>query len=182
MSPFDQAFNYLLTKEGYTYTDDPDDNGGPTRYGITKATLERYLKRACTAEEVAFLDLSTAKLIYEEYYWMQINCHKMSKTGIAIALFSSAALYGTTKTAQMTQKALNICGASLKVDGHLGDKSIAVLNIVKQDEFFKAFHGQLIERIEDIVAKNPKQKKFENGWKNRANALFDLRFVNTTIV
>lgn len=42
MADFDQALEVLIHFEGTEFTDDPDDPGGPTRYGITVPFLQEY--------------------------------------------------------------------------------------------------------------------------------------------
>jgi lysozyme family protein len=46
-----RLINDVLAKEG-GYVDHPADKGGPTNFGITQATLSRYLERVVTPDEV----------------------------------------------------------------------------------------------------------------------------------
>lgn len=178
---FDQVFDYLLTEEGLKYTNDPKDKGGPTKFGITKRTLENFLDRKLTDDDVRNLELDTAKKIYKEYYWDQLNCGKLSDIGTAICIFTSSVLYGTYGAASMAQKACYICGKSLKIDGEIGDKSIEAINDIAVEEFLKAFHSLIIVKIEFIVANDPTQERFEQGWKNRAQRLLELKDIKPLI-
>lgn len=44
MSNFDDAFTYTIGNEG-GYSNDPNDSGGPTNFGITIGDLSRFLGR-----------------------------------------------------------------------------------------------------------------------------------------
>src|SRR5881392_650780 len=58
----------VLQREGGRFTDDPRDSGGPTKWGITQATLSRYLGRPASRSEVEELDERTARAIYRFLY------------------------------------------------------------------------------------------------------------------
>lgn len=60
----------ILAREGWPmYTDDPADSGGPTKGGITQATLAAWRGHPVTAEDVQRLTESEARSIYLERYW-----------------------------------------------------------------------------------------------------------------
>ncbi len=45
----------ILEREGDTYTNHPKDRGGPTKYGITRATLSAWRGVSVTAKDVKAL-------------------------------------------------------------------------------------------------------------------------------
>ena len=57
---FQLAFNYLLGDEGHKFTNDPDDSGGPTKFGITKKAYEAYWKCSATDEQIENMTEQTA--------------------------------------------------------------------------------------------------------------------------
>ena len=171
---FEKAFAYLLKDEGMVYTNDPKDSGGPTKYGITQTTFEQYFKRISSLHEIKDMSVETAKQIYFDLYWRPGGCDRISNLGLAACLFNSGVLYGTGTTSILAQNALNKCGAKLKSDGAFGDKSVAAINSVDVTKFLEAFHEQLLGRIETVIANNPKNERFRNGWTNRANRLLEL--------
>ena len=54
----------IIHREGRTYTNRPADKGGPTKFGITLATLSRWRNRPVTADDVRALSESEARAIY----------------------------------------------------------------------------------------------------------------------
>ena len=55
----------------------------------------------------------------------------------------------------------------VKVDGIVGDKTIAALNAKEPRQLFASIKKARVSFIEGIIRANPKQKKFRNGWLNR---------------
>lgn len=171
---FDQAIEYLFKNENTVYTNNPRDSGGPTKYGVTLRAYASYVGRAVTAEEIQNLSEDDAKKFYFARYWAPLACPRIVHTSVAIALFDTGVLYGVGTSALLAQEALSACGVPLKFDGHIGDKTVAAFNRVNDDEFLEAFHELILQRIEHVVAINPKNLDFRDGWKNRANRLLTL--------
>ncbi len=57
----------ILSAEG-GFSNDPEDRGRATNYGITQATLGNWLGRVATVEDVRTLDVVTARDIYGSLY------------------------------------------------------------------------------------------------------------------
>jgi hypothetical protein len=76
---FDRAFELVIGLEG-AYTDDPDDPGGPTKYGIA----QNYNPEV----DVKNLTLERAKEIYYRKYWLPAGCNE-AMFPMDICLFDS---------------------------------------------------------------------------------------------
>ena len=63
----DQIIDEILRREG-GYVDHPADPGGPTRYGITLATLADWRRTPQTAADVQALTEADAREIYRARY------------------------------------------------------------------------------------------------------------------
>lgn len=72
----------IIRREGHTFTNDPDDRGGATKFGITQRTYEVFLRRVTTGERARFpehvseLTESRARVFYMRMYvtpmtWVQ---------------------------------------------------------------------------------------------------------------
>lgn len=62
---FDRCFDFLMTWEG-GYSNDPNDPGGETNFGISKRVFP-YIN-------IKDLDIEGAKRLYRDHYWTQCNC------------------------------------------------------------------------------------------------------------
>jgi lysozyme family protein len=176
---FQKAFQYLLGDEGTTFTDDPVDSGGATKFGVTQKAYELWLGHKVDVSEIKNMSQEMAAQFYFERYWKVLSCDKLLDFGIATAIFDSGVLYGAANAATMAQRAAIACGMSLKFDGNLGDKSIAALNLIKRETFLNAFHQLILARIAWIVKVSPKNEKYQRGWVNRGDRLLTL--INTDL-
>jgi len=172
---FNQAFDYLINiDEGSSYTNKPTDAGGPTKYGITQKTLEEYYGRITTVDEVKNMSVGLAQLIYTDLYWEKLSCGLLTNVGVAIAIFESGVLYGIGTVAGLAQQSANNWGATIKIDRNLGEKSIAAINEINQEDFIHTFKTHILNRIDEVCAANPKAEVNREGWTNRANRLLTL--------
>ena len=109
MSDFDRAFDLMMESEG-GYSDDKNDPGGETNFGISK--------RAYPKEDVRFLTLERAKEIYRLDYWDAIRADDLPYP-INILIFDAAVNQGKKAAVRMLQEALKI-----KQDGVIGQQTI----------------------------------------------------------
>jgi lysozyme family protein len=173
MNNFDFAFAYTFKNEGTVYTDNPDDAGGPTKFGITLRTYRSYYGKG-EAADIQNLDIDTAKSLYRALYWEPLSLGKLESVFQCIALFDTSVLYGTRTAAVMAQKAINTFGYDLKLDGLLGDKSVELLNETRGPEFIKAYSTLVLQRIDEVILAFPKNEVFREGWTRRADRLLTL--------
>lgn len=109
---FNRALRHVLRWEGGdTITNNPDDPGGRTRYGIS----ERAHPDAWADGPP---DYDTAATIYHNDYWTPCNCDALPGH-VALVLFDTAVNVGVDRAARLLQEAV---GA--RVDGIVGPKTI----------------------------------------------------------
>lgn len=171
---FNSAFAYLIGDEGQTFVNDPEDAGGPTKFGITLRDLNQFLGKECTADDVASMNKETAAQIYEKFYWVPFGLDQLTNGVNASALFDVCVLYGGETGIKMAQEALNNCGQQLDTDGKDGVNTQAALNAALPSQFIPAFVDKILARIEYIIEKAPYNKKFKEGWVRRAERLLTL--------
>lgn len=186
MTAFDICFNYLILKdESSKYVNNPNDSGGPTRWGITKKTYADFFHRNIEDipdSEIEQMPPTVAKQIYTALYWFPLSCDKILDLGFACALFDCEVLYGVGTIGIIMQKALISCGVAIKLDGHFGDRSAEALNGFvgggdqNRRSLMRALQDQLIDRADEIIAAHPKDEVFRNGWIARTNRLDNLLF------
>lgn len=83
--PFDEAFNLIIGFEG-GYSNDPNDPGGETKFGISK--------RAHPKLDIKNLTLDQAKEIYFRDYWQSAGCPGIPVKAHQIAVFDCAVNQG----------------------------------------------------------------------------------------
>lgn len=169
---FDKAFEYTMPFEGWdAYTNDPDDKGGATKYGITVRTLKAIRFDVdgdgdVTENDVKSLTYSQAKDILKRKYWDVIQADSIESERIAIKLFDCAVNMGPARATRIAQEALNDLRYGLVVDGLMGPKTLSSLNGSDEDVFFLF----LVSRLEQFYV-GLNQRKFLKGWLRRARTL-----------
>ena len=77
----DLAFDFCMRAEGNaTYTDDPDDAGGPTKFGLALNYNRDVLPDKngdgyINAADVRLLEREDARQVWERVYWRGNGCH-----------------------------------------------------------------------------------------------------------
>ena len=156
---FDAAFNYTMPFEGWSAcTNDPDDPGGLTKYGISKVNHPEV--------DVANLSLEGAKAIYRKHYWNPIKGDQIASGRVAIKFFDMAVNMGVKQATKLVQEALGDMGCSVAVDGVMGSKTLEALNGVDDDVLF-VFLVPLLEAFYRGLGK----PKYIKGWLRRARTL-----------
>lgn len=95
---FDQAFEKLIGHEG-GYSNDPNDPGGETKFGISKRSYPHL--------DIAALTLHDAKLIYRRDFWDKCRCEDMLPD-LRFAVFDGAVNSGVTQSVKWLQLALGV--------------------------------------------------------------------------
>lgn len=73
-----------------------NDPGGATNFGITRATLSRWLGRPATVTEVRNLKEITARAIYLKFYWRPAGCDALPR-GVDLMAFDIAVNSGVSR-------------------------------------------------------------------------------------
>lgn len=98
MSNFDKAFAQVIGLEG-GYSNDPQDPGGETNYGISQ--------RAYPNENIADLTLERAKFLYKRDYWDKVKGDDLPEQ-LGSFMFDAAVNQGVETAIKLLQKALNL--------------------------------------------------------------------------
>lgn len=162
---------FVMKWEGDRYTDNPRDNGGATKYGITQRTLTGWLGRKASKAEVRNLTRETADKIFKANYFDRVKCEQMSPR-IAAVVYNGAVLHGVSRTGRFVQKALNALGArvdgkTVDVDGVVGKQTLAGIQNTNADSLCKAY----IDVQEDFLKRHEDFDYYGKGWLNRTGAL-----------
>lgn len=161
----------LIRVEG-GFVNDPDDLGGPTKYGITLRTLSEWRASNCTIEDVKNLGTNEARDIYlsEYYYEPQFN---LLPEDLQAQLVDMAVQHDPVDAVRMLQEVCSLAGFQCKPDGKLGPitRGVVAKAYLKMGPFLI---NAISERREQyyywLIQKRPVNKKYEKGWIKRARS------------
>ena len=136
---FETMLNFVLLREG-GYVNDPDDPGGETNHGITHEVYDSYRRsKKLPKRSVKYITDDEVVDIYYNNYYKASGADKIKNPRLAMAVFDTSVNMGV---------------------------SVAKELLKKSDNSFKNFEKLRLERY-NTYAKNPKQRKYLNGWNNR---------------
>ncbi len=155
MADFEAAVAKTIRREGGDkLTDDPDDPGGLTRYGISK--------RAHPDVDPRNLSLDGAKAIYRKEYWDPLKGDSIASQPVAELLFDAGVNMGEAQAVKLAQLVLE-----LPQDGIFGPATLAALNADSALVFIAAYSMAKVARYVALVKKDPKLEKYFYGWVRR---------------
>ena len=171
---FEYAINKVLENEG-GYINDPDDPGGETNFGITKADLESYASELGLPLDIKDITRIEAEYFYKKVYWEKYNYNAIDSLPIATKIFDMAINMGPSEAHKLAQKSLTYCGyRGTKIDGILGIKTLESINRICLIGLENDFHDELADQscwyYEYLVEEKPELKKFLDGWLKRAKS------------
>lgn len=183
MSAFDHAIAVVLRHEcgptilevGGGFVHDPRDKGGATVYGLSQVIRKR---EALTPEDLGIADFTdeqlrlvtraTAERIYRRVYWDRYGYDRIDDQLCATKVFDAAVNMGAGTAHALAQRACNVLGARVDIDGFIGIQTIGAINALEPHEFQGAMGGEMAGRYHEIVARDPSQACWLPNWLHRA--------------
>lgn len=153
---FDTAFTKLLGHEG-GYVNHPNDPGGETNWGITKAVAREFGYTGSMRD----LPRDTAKRIYRVKYWDTVKADEMPDA-VRYPLFDAAVNSGVGQAARWLQRAL--CVAD---DGKIGAITIGRAKNCDDVATAATMIGYRLQFMTDLST----WPSFGKGWARRIAAL-----------
>lgn len=152
---FEEIIKEVLRHEG-GYTNDPEDLGGETKYGIAK--------RFYPDIDIKNLTIDQAKVIYLQDYWRPSKCNEVPVRlrHIYFDMVINFGISGAVKVLQQTSNATRV--PDIKVDGKIGPNTINAIQNLEVDRV-RAYR---VLRFANIVIKKPEQGRFWYGWFKRS--------------
>ena len=162
MNRFEKIFDYLIKVEG-GYSNDKNDKGGKTKYGIIEEEARDFGYKG----DMQDLTIDFAKNIYLKKYYLGNKLDKVANDKVALSICDWAVNSGKNgiKNAQIAINQLT--NANLDIDGIIGNKTLEALSTVDPEKFLEVYHN--LQRIyyRSKVADDKTQENFLAGWLNR---------------
>lgn len=165
---FDQAMTLVLQHEG-GYSNDPNDHGGPTNYGLTLDDLSRYRGHQCSINDIRSIGMDEVKAIYKAFYWDPLSLDQVTDQKLQVALFDQGVLSGIRTAAEKVQAIVGV-----DVDGAIGPITLAALNSWSGIDLTMKFVISMQLRYVSICVQDRSQIVFLEGWIRRTQDLLLL--------
>lgn len=154
---FDQAFKFVMKWEGgAVITDDPDDPGGLTKYGISQRSYPDLDIRNLTEDH--------ARQIYMRDYYLKSKASQLPDA-LRLAHFDAAVNMGVSRANKLLQKALKV-----ESDGIIGVKTLKASHSQDGDVLPSILAYRALFYV-GLVTRKPTLSKFLFGWFRR---IFDI--------
>lgn len=124
------------------YVNDPLDQGGPTKYGVTIPTLSTHRGYQVGAADIQALELAEAVEIYRVAWWdhprLELSKWPAEYVRLAEVVLDAAPMFGNGRkmAATWVQEGINRQrppGQGLVVDGWMGPATRAALQLCRED-------------------------------------------------
>jgi lysozyme family protein len=172
-----QIIDEIILREGDAYTNNPADRGGPTKYGITQATLSAYFgSRQATVEDVQNLTRDQAVEIYQKLYIAPFFPLGQITPRLLGLLVDSGVQHGTSRAVKWLQTAIGAQADGILGPGSLQNWQPYAVGTRDQNEVYRATLIRRIKFYADITAGNltdadkdgiPDNLEMLRGWINR---------------
>jgi lysozyme family protein len=151
-------------KDG-AYTNDPDDSGKETKWGISKAAHPDLSIKTLTYKDAT-------DIYYKEYYSPLYDF--IVDADLAFKLFDMGVLMGVHAAVKLLQKATIACGVKTRVDGLFGPMTLTATSMgaLTGINVYEQYIKRLTRRVNWSVILKPKNIKYIAGWKKRINTKF----------
>ena len=133
---------FILKWEG-GFANHPNDKGGATNKGITIATFRQYMGQDATVEQLKAMTDEQWETIFKKGFWFPFKGDYITNQSIA-----------------------NIC-----VDWAWGSGTRTAIKNANSKKLFEKIKSARLAFVEAIVRRDPTQKVFLKGWRNRINSI-----------
>lgn len=168
MSNFIKTTDYTLQNEG-GFTNNPADTGGPTNWGITQTTFERFLRDEVTVSQMKAMTRDDALAVYKSLYWSPLGLDGIVDDDVATAIFDVAVNRGPHPAIRYAQEA-----SKIPVDGLMGPLTAEAINKISKNNFLVRFTTLVQASYIELVDASPARVVFLAGWSARAMRLLTL--------
>lgn len=169
MSYFQEAVERVLPIEG-GFSNDPNDAGGATNWGITLDDLRVYRHNlSLGVSDIQALTQAQAIPIYQSLYWNKLNLDTCTNEAACLGIFDQAVNRGIEVVVRQVQDVLGVTQ-----DGSIGPQTLQALNSYNPNQFIVDFVCLAQQSYIQIVLNKPSQIEFLRGWIIRTQGILSL--------
>ena len=162
MERFEKILDYIFEVEG-GYTDDKNDRGGKTTWGITEEEAREFGYTG----DMRNLTKDFAKNIYLKKYYLGNKLDKVVNDKVALSICDWAVNSGRNGIKNVQIAINQLRNANLDVDSIIGSKTLDALNAVDPEKFLEVYHNLQRLYYKGKVEADKTQERFLSGWLNR---------------
>jgi lysozyme family protein len=169
MNRFNECLKFVLQREG-GYVNHKNDRGGATNRGITQDTYDIWrVRNGMSRNPVLGISGEEVEFLYHSGYWRPVRADDLMAP-LDLCLFDSAVQHGAGRAAKWLQRTVGV-----RQDGAIGPKTLTALALLIERDGLPAVIGYVMEIRDgfyhEIVADDPTQMVFLEGWMNRMDDL-----------
>lgn len=157
-SNFEKALAAVLVHEG-GFVNHPDDPGGMTNLGCTKAVWEEYVGHTVNEKAMRALTPADVSPLYKRKYWDKIKGDDLP-TGVDYCVFDCAINSGPGRAVKFLQ---GVIGTDM--DGALGPKTLAAVAAFDSKDLIQDYSKRRLSFMMDL----PTWGTFGKGWGRRVS-------------
>ncbi len=173
MAKIEASMPYLIVNEG-GYAEPPVIDQ-PTNMGITLKDLQDFRgSGVVTTLDLRNLTKMEATEYYRHNFWDLMCLDQLNDQNMATVIFDTGVNRGLPCAVKYAQKVLTFLGYIIDVDGLMGKRTIAALNVVYRGLFVPRYEALEFAGYEAILAIHPEDEKYRDGWEARAARLLLL--------
>lgn len=169
---FNDAVQFTLREEG-VLSDNPNDKGGLTKYGVTQAAwiayIARFPKDTLIGKSVASISVDDAIEFYHSEHWNDKLPRELQGPFFDFSVNSGKG------TASKKLQAL----IGVEADGDIGPATLAKLEPMQAPALRRLRNDYVTSRLiydMDVAQHNPKDVTFIEGWARRVVKLYDFNY------
>ena len=156
---FNKAIEIVFKNEG-EYSNNSNDSGGETKYGISKSAYPNL--------DIKDLTKDKAREIYFQDYFKKSSAHLIVDEDLAIKFFDLVVNLGQVQATKNLQRALKIFSPNIKDDGILGSLTLNAINSLNKLQSFGLLCSLKTETAYFYKSiATGKNAIFLKGWLNR---------------
>ena len=157
---FDTCLSHVLSSEG-GFVNNPNDPGGMTNLGCTKATWEEFVGHPVSEADMRNLTPADVKPLYKRKYWDRVSGDFLP-AGLDYAVFDAAINSGPGRAAKWLQEVVGVTA-----DGSIGPATLKAIEAFNALELIAHYNDKRLQFLEAL----PTFATFGKGWSNRVSSV-----------